>query len=147
MLVGTVIHDLAMKPSCCCCRPLISSGSQLCRESDPSLKSLPVYVRNWGYSLAQCGYYGDPPSVKVFMPQMLEWVLCVIVGRIACGTMVFISAGILGHIARHIDVLFHTLFANNNAKANSAELWAVMVCGPLAMNVVQVRISYHTPTL
>mmetsp|Transcript_18058 Transcript_18058/g.39468 ORF Transcript_18058/g.39468 Transcript_18058/m.39468 type:complete len:300 (+) Transcript_18058:379-1278(+) len=136
VVVALYLHRVVVRAVC---KRFVTNDGEP-RESDPSLKSLPVYVRNWGFSLAQCGYYGDPPSLKVFMPQMIEWVLCVIAGRIACGAMVFISAGVLGHIARYIDNLFHALIPNN-AEANSAELWAVMVCGPLTMNIIQVLVQ------
>jgi hypothetical protein len=102
-------------------------------------------VRNWGYAIAQCGHYGDPPSLKVYTPQMVEWVLCVIVGRLACGLMVYSTAGVLGFVARYIDAMFHSL-SQNNAEANSAELWAVMVAGPLTMNMIQVW-PLSNPTL
>jgi len=41
-------------------------------------------------AVAQCGNYGDPPSAAVFVPQMLEFVSCVVVGRVACGLMVWV---------------------------------------------------------
>lgn len=43
-------------------------------------------------AVAQCGNYGDPPSASVFVPQMLEFVLCVVVGRVTCGLMVWVRA-------------------------------------------------------
>jgi hypothetical protein len=43
-------------------------------------------------AVAQCGNYGDPPSAAVFMPQMLEFVSCVVVGRVTCGLLVWVRA-------------------------------------------------------
>eukprot|EP00242_Pyramimonas_sp_CCMP2087_P011971 CAMPEP_0198206152 /NCGR_PEP_ID=MMETSP1445-20131203/9689_1 /TAXON_ID=36898 /ORGANISM="Pyramimonas sp., Strain CCMP2087" /LENGTH=245 /DNA_ID=CAMNT_0043878731 /DNA_START=529 /DNA_END=1266 /DNA_ORIENTATION=+ len=136
VVVALYLHRVVMQAACK--RFLTSSGEP--RELDPTLKSLPVHVRNWGYAIAQCGNYGDPPSLKVYTPQMVEWVLCVIVGRLACGLMVYSTAGVLGFVARYIDAMFHSL-SQNNAEANSAELWAVMVAGPLTMNMIQVLVQ------
>ena len=39
-------------------------------------------------SIVTCGEYGDPPSLRRWIWQVLEWTLCVLVARLFCGILV-----------------------------------------------------------
>lgn len=114
------------------------------REVDARLKQAPAFsVRLWTGAVAMCGQYGDPPSLRIFLPQMAEFVACVVAGRLVCGAAVFLGAVPLGFVARGVDALFVAAApAGREEDVAEAELWTVMVLGPLTMNVVQV-LSPH----
>lgn len=83
-------------------------------------------------SVSRCGEYGDPPSALIWLPQMIEWTLCTLAGRIFSGGLVAVGAPLFAAVASAID----TLFTND-----VVELWTVMVLGPLSMNLVQVLVQ------
>jgi len=119
-----------------------SSGVEL-GEVDARLKQAPAFsVRLWTGAVAMCGQYGDPPSLRIFLPQMAEFVACVVAGRLVCGAAVFLGAVPLGFAARGVDALFVAAApAGREEDVAEAELWTVMVLGPLTMNVVQVLVQ------
>lgn len=49
---------------------------------------LTVSSDRWFDIVAQCGDYGEPPSLLRWWIQMVEWVLCVVGARAVCGTLV-----------------------------------------------------------
>eukprot|EP00854_Cymbomonas_tetramitiformis_P006527 gene6527-7823_t len=83
-------------------------------------------------SVSRCGEYGDPPSALIWLPQMIEWTLCTLVGRIFSGGLVAVAAPLFAALASGMDTLF---------TSDIAELWTVMVLGPLSMNLVQVVVQ------
>mmetsp|Transcript_34047 Transcript_34047/g.47186 ORF Transcript_34047/g.47186 Transcript_34047/m.47186 type:complete len:256 (+) Transcript_34047:238-1005(+) len=126
------LHRLAVQAAARACQGELREGVGLqgwrgsCR---PSLAAV-----------AACGHYGDPPSLAFFLPQMGEFVMCVFCGRLACGLTVLTFAPLLGVSARLIDQIFRSIFAHATTAA-TAELWSVMVLGPLTMNVIQVLVQ------
>lgn len=94
---------------------------------------LTVSSDRWFDIVAQCGDYGEPPSLLRWWIQMVEWVLCVVGARAVCGTLVIVLGPVLVHAARLLDWLFQghpTLL-----------LFAVMIICPLLMNMIQVLIQ------
>ncbi|PRW61577.1 hypothetical protein C2E21_0672 [Chlorella sorokiniana] len=87
----------------------------------------------WFEVLQTCGNYGDPPSYRRWGIQLAEWVACVVLARVMCGTVVVLLGSALVHIAQGLDSLFEghpTLL-----------LYTVMICCPLLMNICQVLIQ------
>mmetsp|Transcript_45165 Transcript_45165/g.82694 ORF Transcript_45165/g.82694 Transcript_45165/m.82694 type:complete len:329 (+) Transcript_45165:6-992(+) len=77
--------------------------------------------------LARCGEYGDPPDVRIFARQLLDWEGLVIVQKITLTTMVVHLRSELASIA---DVLLGWLDDYPRVK-----LVVVMVAAPLILNV------------
>jgi hypothetical protein len=55
--------------------------------------------------------------------------------------MVWVMSGALGMIARGIDGAAEAGFPSDPKAAAQAELWAVMVAGPISMNMLQALIQ------
>lgn len=96
--------------------------------------------RLWFGAVAQCGQYGAAQArgdcrgmVSVWAPQMVEWVLCTIIGRVVSGGTVLIFWRQLVFIAQAIDDSFR--------HHPDAELAFVMVMGPLVLNLVQAWVQ------
>mmetsp|Transcript_18975 Transcript_18975/g.57310 ORF Transcript_18975/g.57310 Transcript_18975/m.57310 type:complete len:324 (-) Transcript_18975:5-976(-) len=97
---------------------------------DPEAAQAPS---GWVHAIAHCGDYGDPPSWRRWAPQMAEWVFATIAARAVCGIVVVVAKGPLHHVAALLDRLF--------AGRPTAELFAVMIFGPLLMNMVQAWVQ------
>ena len=78
---------------------------------------------------------GDPPSWQRWAVQMAEWVAATVIARAMCGVVVVGARRLLVGVARLLDGAF--------AGHPTAELFSVMLAGPLAMNLIQVRYQVH----
>ncbi|KAL6769313.1 hypothetical protein ACKKBG_A30515 [Auxenochlorella protothecoides x Auxenochlorella symbiontica] len=83
--------------------------------------------------LVPCGDYGTPPRWERWAAQALEWVMCVVGARAACGSIIFACAPLLQRLAARLDAAF--------AGRPSLELAAVMIVCPLAVNIAQVLVQ------
>jgi hypothetical protein len=84
-------------------------------------------------SIVTCGHYGDPPSLRRWAWQALEWILCVLAARSVCGFVVFMYAQGLEGLAASLDTLF--------GSHPTLQLYVVMIIYPLCMNSAQVLIQ------
>ena len=80
---------------------------------------------------------GDPPSWQRWAVQMAEWVAATVIARTVCGIVVVGARRLLAGMARLLDDAF--------AGHPTAELFSVMLAGPLAMNLIQVRAILALP--
>ncbi|KAL4452727.1 hypothetical protein ABPG75_008389 [Micractinium tetrahymenae] len=87
----------------------------------------------WHKVLLECGNYGEPPSYRRWGIQLAEWVLCVVLARALCGTLVVLLGSLLVHVAHGIDSLF--------AGHPTVLLFFVMIMCPLLMNICQVLVQ------
>lgn len=87
----------------------------------------------WFAALQLCGNYGDPPSYRRWSIQLGEWVGCVVLARVLCGTLVLLLGQLLVHVAQGLDGLF--------TGHPTAELYVVMICCPLLLNICQALIQ------
>jgi hypothetical protein len=88
-------------------------------------------------AVARCGEYGRPgPRLALFVPQALEWVACVLAARACCAALVWAFRVPLSRAASAVDALFA-----GGARSADAELAAVMVTGPLALNIAQALVQ------
>lgn len=62
-------------------------------------------------------------------------------GDVSTGGLAQVGAGALGMLARGIDGAAEAGFPADAAAAARAELWGVMVLGPVSMNVVQALVQ------
>lgn len=86
------------------------------------------------HAVARCGDYGSPPRLAAFVPQALEWVACVVAARALCAVVVWLLRSPLSAAASAVDALFA-------GAAPATELAAVMVTGPLALNIAQALVQ------
>lgn len=87
----------------------------------------------WHTVLQECGNYGEPPSYRRWGIQLGEWVGCVVLARVLCGTLVVLLGSLLVHVAQGIDSLF--------TGHPTLLLFFVMICCPLLMNICQVLVQ------
>ena len=88
----------------------------------------------WVRSVAACGCYGDPPSARALAPQLAEWVACVLAGRALCGALVWAGLPWLVRCAAGVDGALA-------GAGPTGELFAVMLAGPLALNLAQALVQ------
>ncbi|KAK9803969.1 hypothetical protein WJX72_009098 [[Myrmecia] bisecta] len=99
-----------------------------------AIKGLSTDAREpWYSTIAECGNYGDPPSWRRFLIQLVEWCLAVILGRVVCGTVVVLAKGGLVGVAQVLDMIF--------SGHPALLLFFVMVACPLGMNLVQMLVQ------
>lgn len=104
--------------------------------SPPKPGPAPLAARSAAAAVARCGSYGSPPSVDVFLPQLVEWTLAVVLARLCCGLSVLaLSGGALSAAAAGVDALFPP------EGRPSLELFSVMLAGPLLMNAGQALVQ------
>jgi len=84
-------------------------------------------------SIATCGYYGDPPSLRRWGWQALEWIICVLAARSVCALVVFMFAQGLKGFAASLDTVF--------ASHPTLQLYVVMIIYPLCMNSTQALVQ------
>lgn len=63
-------------------------------------------AETWYDTLLECGNYGNPPSLRRWAVQMAEWVVCVVLARAMCGTLVLLLGGVLVWVAGGLDAAF-----------------------------------------
>jgi hypothetical protein len=108
------------------------------------MKLSSLYISKVGQNLTQlrsicetlitCGYYGDPPSLRKWAWQALEWTLCVLIARFICAIIVFtLGTTVLVYISAFVDDLFGT--------HATLQLYTVMILYPLLMNSAQALIQ------
>ena len=93
-----------------------------------------THLRSICETLITCGYYGDPPSLRKWAWQSLEWTLCVLLARLICAILVFIlGPTVLVYISAFVDDLF--------GSHGTLQLYTVMIIYPLLMNSAQALIQ------
>lgn len=85
--------------------------------------------------LISCGQYGQPPSIRRWLVQLVEFTSCVVTARILCGVVVLWIKDWLAHLTASID----DAFRSHNAEL----LFVVMILWPLSMNIIQAWIQDH----
>lgn len=88
---------------------------------------------SWRVAIAECGDYGDPPSVRRWGFQAGEWALCVVLARALNGVLIVLLGPILQIVANGLDSMF--------SGHPTMLLFAVMICCPLLMNAMQLLIQ------
>lgn len=83
--------------------------------------------------IARCGAYGDPLLASL-LPQLLEWTLCVLAARAACGGLAAAALPAVARAAAGVDRVLAPLGA-------SGELFFVMLAGPVALNILQALVQ------
>lgn len=104
----------------------VRSARKMCSREPPNAVLL---------SIAECGHYGEPPSLSRLWPQLVEFTSAVLTARFCCGLLIFLLREALVHMAHVLDDLFqdrptHLLF------------FVVIAC-PLTMNLLQALIQDH----
>lgn len=113
--------------------PLHTAPFALQAKPDPALLLPPV--ARFAAAVARCGDYGSPPSLDLFLPQLVEWTLAVAVARFCCGLSVLVLRGsALSAVAAGVDGFF-------SGSSPSLELFSVMLGGPLLMNAGQALVQ------
>ena len=107
----------------------------------PTASSLPTKLEppplsRFAAAVVRCGDYGMPPSLDLFLPQLLEWTCAVVLARLCCGFSVLALRGsFLSAVAAGVDSFF------SSSRGPSLELFSVMLVGPLLMNAVQALVQ------
>ncbi|CAL8466790.1 g6326 [Coccomyxa elongata] len=99
-----------------------------------SRASLFAHIENhWCRCIAECGKYGNPPTFRPFLLQLVEWTGAVIMARIICGSVVITAKPVLLPLAKFLDGIFrgHPVLL----------LYFVMIMCPLIMNVIQALVQ------
>lgn len=85
---------------------------------------------NWEY-LKNTGYYGNPINYKIYIIQMISWIIITIFSRLCSGIIVYILLNQLDIIVSFIDSLFSKF---------QLELTFVMIICPLFINLLSIVI-------
>jgi len=99
-------------------------------------KPPPPALSRFAAAVLSCGHYGSPPSLDLFLPQLIEWTVAVVLARLCCGFSVLALRKPLSAVAAGVDGLFRYL-----SPRPSLELFSVMLAGPLLMNAVQALVQ------
>lgn len=93
----------------------------------------PHIENHWCRCIAECGNYGNPPTFRRFLLQLVEWTGAVIMARIICGSVVITAKPVLLPLAKLLDRMFwgHPVLL----------LYVVMIMCPLIMNVIQALVQ------
>eukprot|EP01025_Chloroclados_australasicus_P024771 TRINITY_DN24850_c0_g1_i1.p1 TRINITY_DN24850_c0_g1~~TRINITY_DN24850_c0_g1_i1.p1 ORF type:complete len:337 (+),score=33.94 TRINITY_DN24850_c0_g1_i1:185-1195(+) len=83
--------------------------------------------------LAACGNYGNPPDVRRWAVQLFEFTICVVLARVICGVLIICGGAPLSVVAAALDRAFQG--------HPDVLLLFVMVCCPMAMNMLQAYIQ------
>ena len=85
-------------------------------------------------TVATCGHYGTPLSLRKWAVQAIEWTFCVLIARLLCALVVYaLGPRILEYVAEMVDGMFHS--------HPSLELFVVMIAYPLVVNSLQALIQ------
>lgn len=111
-------------------RWFIRLAGALVRPPDPESARVPS---GWAYSISHCGDYGEPAAWGRWAPQMIEWLVATVAARFVCGIVVIGAKVVLQHIARLLDKAV--------GARPTLELFIVVICGPLLMNMIQAWVQ------
>ncbi|KAK1942643.1 Store-operated calcium entry regulator STIMATE [Phytophthora citrophthora] len=92
-----------------------------------------IAIRQQWTSLRCHGYYGSPPSWRVWWMQLLQWCTVLIIMKFFVGVVLYAFSSPLGWVG---SLLFYPV--HNHPKI---ELLIVMIGCPLVMNMVQFWIQ------
>lgn len=84
----------------------------------------------------QFGFYGEPPQLKLLMPQLIVWMLIILVGKmVVLALLILLSVQLEASFLRPLDAVF--------VGSPKLQLLTVMILVPVLVNSAQFFITDH----